>query len=357
MKTIYNILIFTSILLISCGKGETKSVEDKTLPIIVKISKVSGNSNTPYITTSGKIQAENSAELSTRIMGFVNKIYVNVGDKVEKGQLLLTINNTDLLAKQAQINANILKAETGYKNAEKDYKRFKILLEQKSVSQKEFDDITSYYNIAKADLEAVKQIKNEINAQFSYSNIKAPFSGVITNKFIKKGTMANPGKPLISLEGKGNFEVITMVPESEISKIEKGITVNVLVKTLNKTIKGKVSEVSTSAKNTGGQYLVKINLEKTDINILSGMFVSVQFPVEKSDSTAMILIPEEAIVKRGQLKGIYTVSTGSKALLRWLRLGRTYGNQVEVLSGLSVNESYIISSEEKLYNGAKISIQ
>lgn len=359
MKTIYNILIVTSILLLaSCGKKESGITEDATPPIVVKISKTSENSNNPFITASGKIQAENSAELSTRIMGFVNKVYVNVGDKVQKGQLLISINNADLQAKKAQSNANVLKAEAGFKNAEKDYNRFKNLFEQKSASQKEFDDITANYNMAKASLDAVVQMKNEINAQFAYSNIKAPFSGIITNKFIEKGAMANPRMPLISVEGKGGFEVVAMVPESEISKIKKGITVDVLVKSIHKTIKGKVTEISTSAKNTGSQYLVKISLEKTTATVLSGMFTTVQFPIEKTGTnTNMVLISKKAIVKRGQLRGIYTVSQSNKALLRWLRLGRTYGNQVEVLSGLSTNESYIISSEGKLYNGAKISIQ
>ena len=359
MKTIYNILSISFVLLlVSCGKKDTKEVQDSTPPIAVKISKIVENNNNPFITVSGKIQAENSAELSTRIMGFVNKVYVKVGDKVQKGQLLVSINNADLQAKKAQINANIIKAEAGFKNAEKDYNRFKNLFEQKSASQKELDDITANYNMVKASLEAVKQMKNEINAQFAYANIKAPFSGVITNTFIDKGAMANPGMPLISVEGKGNFEVMAMVPESEISKIKNGISVDVLIKSIDKTIKGKVTEVSSSAKNTGGQYLVKISLEKTKDAVLSGMFTTIQFPVEKtSTSTNMILIPKEAIVERGQLRGVYTVSQSNKALLRWLRLGRAYGNQVEVLSGLSANESYIISSEGKLYNGANISIQ
>ncbi len=169
--------------------------------------------------------------------------------------------------------------------------------------------------------------------------------------------MANPGVPLISIETPGNFEVMAMVPETEISEIEKGTTVDVLVKSINKTIKGKVAEVSTSAKNTGGQYLVKIDLEKTDANILSGMFTTVQFPVERKAKSELVLIPIEALVTKGQLSGVYTVSQTNTALLRWLRLGRTYGDQVEVLSGLNADEAYIVSAEGKLYNGVKISVK
>ena len=357
-KYIYIIsFIAASLFITSCGSEDKKAEVDNTPAIKVTVSNITENSNNPFLSVSGKIQASNSADLSTRMMGFVTKVHVNVGDKVNKGQLLVSINNSDLEAKKAQVNAGIAQAQTAYNNAEKNYKRYKNLFASSSIAKKEMEDMTVNFEVAKAGLETAKQMKNEINAQFTYSNITAPFSGVITSKNIDNGDMANPGMPLISIETPKDFEVIAMVPESEISKIKNGTEVNVLVKSINKTIKGKVSEVSSSAKNTGGQFLVKIDLAKTNASILSGMFSTVQFPVEKSASSSMVLIPTEALVKNGQLSGVYTVSQSNTALLRWLRLGRTYGNQVEVLSGLSASESYILSAEGKLYNGAKVSIQ
>lgn len=351
------ILTIATLVITSCGKEKKKVVEDNSPAIKVKTQKVQLNTNTQFLSVSGKIQATNSADVSTRMMGYVKKVHVNVGDKVKKGQLLVSINNTDLQAKKAQVNAGITEAKTAFNNVRKNYNRYKNLYDSKSISQKEMDDMTANYQMAKARLEAANQMKNEINAQFAYSNITAPFSGIITSKNIETGDMANPGMPLISIETPKEFEVIAMVPETEISKIKKGTLVNVLVKSLDKILKGKVSEVSTSAKNTGGQYLVKINLEKTNTAILSGMFATVQFPIERKNKSEMILIPIEALVKNGQLSGVYTVSESNTALLRWLRLGRTYGNQVEVLSGLKSGETYIISAEGKLYNGVEISIQ
>lgn len=358
MKYINTILTLSiALLLVSCGNEEKKQTADNTPAIPVKTSQVEANNNSPFLSVSGKIQATNSADLSTRMMGYVNKVYVNVGDKVRKGQLLVSINNSDLQAKRAQVNAGITEATAAYTNAEKDYNRFKNLFAENSASQKEMDDMTANFEMAKARLESANQMKNEINAQFTYSNITAPFSGTITSKNVESGNMANPGVPLISLETPGSFEVMAMVPESEISEIKKGTTVDVLVKSINQTIKGKVTEVSTSAKNTGGQYLAKITLDKTDAKILSGMFTTVQFPVERKSKTSLVLVPTEAIVNNGQLSGVYTVSQSNTAMLRWLRLGRTFGNQVEVLSGLNADEAYIVSAEGKLYNGAKITIQ
>lgn len=358
MKKIYiTLTLFVALFVASCGSKDKAPVADNSPVINVKVNEVEANSNSPFLSVSGKIQASNSADLSTRMMGYVNKVHVNVGDKVSKGQLLVSINNTDLQAKKAQINAGITEATAAFNNAQKDYNRFKNLFADNSASQKELDDITANFEIAKARLEAANQMKNEINAQFAYSNITAPFSGKITSKNVEAGNMANPGVPLISMETPGNFEVMAMVPETEISEIKSGTTIDVLIKSINQTIKGKVKEVSTSAKNTGGQYLVKIDLDKTDANILSGMFTTVQFPVERKAKTEMVLIPSEAIVTNGQLSGVYTVSQSNTALLRWLRLGRTFGNQVEVLSGLNAEEAYIVSAEGKLFNGAKISIQ
>ena len=273
---------------------------------------------------------------------------------------MVSINNSDLLAKKAQVDASILQATAGYNNAKKDYDRFVALFKQQSASQKELDDMTARYEMAKAGLEGARQMRNEVMAQFNYSNITAPFSGVVTNTFVKEGDMANPGMPLISVEGASKLQVTAMVSEGDITSIKKGMPVTVLVKSSNEKLTGKVNEVSVSAKNTGGQYLVKINLDKTDSAVLSGMFVNVQFPVENKSTTTlntMVLVPESALVRQGQLTGIYTVGNENVALLRWLRTGKTFGDKVEVLSGLSADENYIISAEGKLFNGAKVSIQ
>jgi RND family efflux transporter MFP subunit len=362
MKTKITTLILSTLFLISCG-GEKKNEIATETPIAVKVSGTTENDNSPFVTASGKLESQKSANVSTRMMGYVTKVHVKMGQKVSQGQLLVSINNTDLQAKKAQVDASILQATASFNNAKKDYERFKTLFSQQSASQKELDDMTSRYEMAKAGLEGAKQMRNEVMAQFSYANITAPFSGDVTNTFVKEGDMANPGMPLVSVEGNGLMQVMAMVSEGDITSIKNGMPVTVLVKSSNQQIKGKVSEVSGSATNTGGQYLVKINLDKTDKNVLSGMFVNVQFPIEKPKSktitnkTDMVLVPESALITKGQLTGIYTVNSNNIAILRWLRTGKTFGNQVEVLSGLSAEEKYIVSAEGKLYNGVKVSIQ
>lgn len=359
-KIVIPIVVLSTMLFVACG-GDNREKVAELKPVAVKVAGTAETEEGTYVSASGKIEAENSANLSTRMMGYVTKLNVKVGQKVRKGQLLISVNNTDLQAKKAQVEASIIQAQAAYNNAKKDYDRFVNLFAQQSASQKELDDMTARYEMAKAGLEAAKQMRNEVNAQFAYANISAPFDGVVTNTFVKEGDMANPGMPLVSVEGAKKLQVTAMISESDIALIKEGMKVNVLVKSLNQQLTGKVSEVSLSAKNTGGQYLVKIDLDKTDVKILSGMFVNVQFPIERTatqqEVSDVVLIPQSALVKQGQLTGVYTVGSGNVAVLRWLRLGKNFGDQVEVLSGLNGKEQYIVSAEGKLFNGAKVQIK
>lgn len=360
MKNLFVITIFSLSLLIACGdKKENLHQEEKA--VLVELSNQSNTSSSEYFTASGQIESENNANLSTRMMGYVTKVHVKVGQKVGQGQTLVSINNTDLLAKKAQVESSIMQAKAAYNSAKKDYDRFQNLFANQSASQKELDDMTTRYEMAKAGLDAANHMRNEIMAQFAYSNITAPFSGIITNSFVKEGDMANPGMPLLSIEGNGKTQVVAMIPENYISQVEKGLNVKIHLKSMNKTVNGKVSEVSLSAKHTGGQYLVKINLDQTDKSILSGMFANVEFPIKQLQESALAvkstLVNEKALIRSGQLTGVYTVSDNNTSILRWLRLGKKLGDSYEVVSGLTSDEAYVLSAEGKLYNGAKVNIK
>lgn len=360
MKNILNTVVITTLIFfISCGKDKTP-INSKEPVVNVKVSTPISLFNT-FFSASGKVESVQNATLSTRIMGNVTNVLVGVGENVSKGQLLITINNADILAQKAQLNASKTEVTAAFKNAEKDYNRYTELFKENSASQKELDDITANYIMYKARLEAVNQQINQINAQLTYANITAPFSGIITSKNVNKGDMTSPGMPLISIETLDNFQVTAMVPELEITSVKIGTKVPVLIKSTNEQVFGKIIEVSSSSKNTGGQFLVKILLDKTKIKLFSGMYTSIQFPKEKrtedNNVSNLTIVPKNVLVKKGQLTGIYTIGNKNTAILRWLRVGKSYGNNIEILSGLSAQEQYIISADGKLFNGAKVSIQ
>jgi RND family efflux transporter MFP subunit len=353
MKTInYLIILVTLLTAFSCGSEDQRTItETKAIP--VKVAQALSQTMEGSISASGTIEARNSTNLSTRMMGYVTNLPVKVGQKVKKGQLLISISNTDLNAKKAQVEAGITQANSALENAEKDFQRFKALFEKNSASQKELDDMTTRYEMAKANFEAANQMKKEVLAQYVYSNITAPFDGVIANTFIKEGDMANPGMPLVSLEGGKNYEAVVMVSENDIAKLKQDAKATVLVKSLNKEFVGTVTEISTSAKNTAGQFVVKVLLEDVSENVYPGMFVNVNFS-GGTESKSGVTMAQSAIVRKGQLSGVYVVSADKVAILRWLRLGKSDDNTVEVLSGLKAGESYITVADGKLYNGANV---
>jgi len=356
LTSLYIVLIAT--VLASCGSDNVQTGTAQQQAINVVTSRVDPQISGKGLIANGVVQAISHARLSTRMMGFVERIPVKTGDKVRKGQLLIDISNSDLSAKRAQANAGIAAARAHFENAEKDLNRYTNLFNSNSASQKELDDITTRYNMAKAQLETATQMKNEVDAQFAYVNIRAPFDGVVTNIFIDEGNMANPGVPLIAVESPGVFEVEAAIPESEINKLDQQAPVRVYLKVLDTYVPGEISEVSSSGANTGGQYMVTVKLNKPVKELKSGMYAQVEFDTaDQAENSGNILVPKEAIVRQGQLTGIYTVSAQNTAILRWLRLGRTFGTQVEVLSGLEAGEDFVLSADSKLYNGAPLAIQ
>lgn len=343
--------------IISFGCSDQKDTnQDNQTPVTVEIEKSESPSGGNFFSASGQIEAEEFARISTRVMGYVTNVYVKVGQQVHKGQALIDINNSDVQAKKAEAETGVLQAQALYQTAEKDLKRYQNLYNQNSASEKELEEIKTHYEIAKAQLEGAVKVKNEVEAMLSYSNIKAPFSGVITSKSVKKGDLAKPGFPLLNLERPGHFIAAVMVPENQISYVKINSKVNVLVKSSGQNIPGIVDEISTSSYNSGGQYLVKIKLgdhEKT--SLYTGMFVSASFK-GGHEKVQAILIPNSSIVRKGDLQGIYTVSSSGTAILRWLKLGKNHGEYTEVLSGLASGEEYVVKAEGKLYNGAKLNI-
>lgn len=351
------VVVTSTALLVSCSGGEEKTTTAAEQPIPVKVGSISSE-RSQAVLASGQVEAAQTANISTRVMGRINSILVKAGDRVSKGQLLATISAEDMQAKRAQTNAMIAEAEASLASAQKDFDRFTNLYKEQSATAKEVDNVTLQYNSAKSRVEAAKQMRNEVNAMLSYSSLTAPFAGVVTQKLAEAGSLASPGMPVFTIEQTGILQVSATVAESDIASIKLGDVANLEVKSTGKKLQGKIIQLNPSSQFTGGQYIVKISIPEADKkDLYAGMFVSVSIPVTGAATAVnndMILVPASAIVHRDELTGIYTLGTDNIALLRWIRLGKTVGDKVEVLSGLAKGEQFIVSAEGKLYNGAKV---
>lgn len=357
-KFVFSLPLLAGLFLVSCSGDNHEGEVKKETPISVTVAKASGQSGAA-IQASGQIEAKEKAVISTRVMGFITSVKVKAGDRVKKGQLLATVSNADITAKKAQASAMLSEADAALKDAQKDYERYAELYRLNSASPKEFENVTLHYNSAKARAEAARQMQNEADAMLAYTNLTAPFSGVVTQKNIDAGSMATPGTPMLVIEQPGDYAVNASVSESDISNVKQGADAQIVIKSTGKVLKGKVTEVSPSSTFSGGQYLIKVSISGNDkTGLYSGMYATVSIPTTPGAAVENIaLVPTSSIVYKDQLTGLYTTTENQTALLRWVRLGKVQGDQVEILSGLRKDEQFILQSEGKLYNGVPITIK
>ena len=347
-------IAFLSLAAISCGKKEKQQAATPQKSIAVQTTTAKLADYPVIYSFSGKLEADKQSNLSTRIMGQIQHIYVKPGQKVNHGDLLIQIRNQDILAKKAQVEANKVEASTAFESAEKDMKRYEALYESNSVSDKEMDDMRTRYDMAKARLAAVEQMENEVKENMRYASIRAPYSGVITTKFVQEGDMANPGMPLLSMESPSQWKVIARIPETDIAKVQLNDAVKVKFTSAEVELEGKIIEINPSTTNTGNQYMAKVLVtvpKNCTAKLYSGMYAEVLF---EHGTQKRILISESALIHRGQLVGIYAVSQSGNALLRWVKTGKTFGDKVEIISGLTDGEQYVMKSDSKLFDGALI---
>ncbi len=356
-------VLILSIFTFSCASKETKNTEDNTTSINVILGKSAVNTKTVNMELTGQVESAHASNIATRIMGYVTKIYVKVGDKVNAGQLLFSINSTDILAKKGQVDASVRQAEAALHVAQKDFDRYTVLYKQASASAKELEQVNLQYQSAKSGVDAAKSMQAEVIAQLTYANVVAPFSGVITQKLADEGSLANPGMPILTIEQSGTLQISAMAPENSIANLKLGENAAVTISAANINFIGKITQINPSSQLTGGQYIIKVSIPNTVSNkVLAGMYANLLIQNSKTvkldtNSYKNLLVPASAIIYRDQLTGIYTVGSQNTALLRWVRLGNNFGNNIEVLSGLAKEESYIISADGKLFNGAKIKIK
>ncbi len=352
----------TALLVLSACTSNIKKDSPPIIDTAIAVSvAIPATSQQQVINVSGQIESAQTANISTRVMGYITALKVKVGDRVAKGTLLATISNNDMLAKRAQADAMISEAEVALKNAQKDYDRFTVLYKQQSASAKELENVNQQYSSAKSRLEQAKQMKNEINATLGYTSLVAPFDGVVTQKLMDAGSMANPGMPILTVEQNGSYQVSASVPESLISQVREGANVAIAIDAAHKMIKGIVSQINQSSQFSGGQYLIKVSIsDKDKPGLFAGMYANLSIPVKQKSvnypEEDQVMVPLKAIEQKDQLTGIYTIGNNNTALLRWVRLGKVIGDQVEVLSGLAPHEQFIVSADGRLFNGATVKI-
>ena len=329
----------------------------------------------------GTVQAGIRSNLSSKLLGTIEAIHVREGDRVKQGDTLVLID-------QRQVNAGLRKAEAGLSEAKNGlaaaisnrdaaraseklalatYERYLNLKKDDSISAHEFDEVEARYRQAKAAVGQADAMIEAATARIKRAEaalatarvnrkdavITAPHDGIITGKMIDKGDLAKPGTPLLALETTRGFCVDVVLPETYIDYVQPRQKVSVKVPALKTgPLEGNVCTIVPSADPRSRSFIVKINLP-IDRKVRSGLFARAEIPM---GHTKKLLIPQKGVVTRGQLTGLYLLDSESIAHFRLIRLGKTLGDSVEVLSGLKQGDRYVVEPPPKLQDGAKVEV-
>ncbi len=286
----------------------------------------------------GTVEAAQRAVLSSKITGVIEEVNTAPGARVTRGTVLAT---TDA----REIKARLDQAVATRDQAAKDFGRVEKLLQSGSSTRQEFDAATMRLRTTEGGLV-------EARTMLQYTEITAPFDGVVTRKLAEVGDLATPGKPLFEMENSSLLRFECEVPEALVDRITMGSVLRVSVDAAGSVHEGTVSEIAPSASAGSRTFLVKLDLPPGK-KLRAGQFGRARVPVIERPA---IMVPQDAVVRRGQVESVFVVDEG-RARLRLVRTGRTIDGAVEILSGLSGGERVVTVEAALLTDGLMVEAQ
>jgi RND family efflux transporter MFP subunit len=326
--------------IIGGGKIKEEAASKITSPRNLQTFEVASNLIGGNIKYVGNICSRTKATISSKIVARIEKIFVQSGDFVKKGDKLVKLEDKDVNAKLKQAQAALDSAKTNLNQSKTDYERYKSLYDEKTVTKEQFDRFDSAYKMAVSSVEQAEEAKKEAQAYLGYSFIMAPFDGVIVQKQAEEGDMASPGNPIVTMYDPKDIWFESQVPESRANQIIIGQKVTVNVDALKEKLDGSVKEIVPAVDQASRTVTIRVDIPKDD-RLKCGMYGSFDVP---SGNVETILIPKTAVKKIGQLDSVYVV-TGDSVSLRNITLGKDYGDKVEVLSGISRGDKVVINPD------------
>jgi multidrug efflux pump subunit AcrA (membrane-fusion protein) len=344
----------------------------------------------------GTIKAKTATVVSSKIVGQILSLTVREGDRVRQGQVLAEIDNREAAAQLRRAQAGLVEAQrssdetdrgveaadAALRSAEANRdlasstrKRYDLLRERRSISAQEYDEIDTKYKAAQSEAERARQglaaaetRRLQISARIEqaeaevqgaevalgYSKLVSPINGLVSSRHAEPGMLATPGLPMLAIEDDRTYELEAAVEESRVAQIRIGQSARIEVDALQgMTIEGIVREIIPSSDPATRTYTVKLQFKTvlpSDRVVRSGFFGRAFFPAGERQA---LVIPESAVVRRGQLEGVYIVENGA-ALLRLVKTGKHYDDRVEIISGLSAGSRIVPVPTSGISDGVKI---
>lgn len=337
MKITTTLLLLAVLLGISgCKRSHQGRTEvSEPPPVPVKTVAVALDEHRKFQEVVGTVEAKRRAIVEAKTSGRIEALPVRLGQNVKKGELLVQLDAREIQARLDQATATREQAQT-------DLKRLTALLQQQALTQAEFDAGQARFRVADAAL-------REAETLLGYSEVTAPFEGVIVRKMAEVGDLAAPGKPLLEIEDPSAQRFIANVPDALIQEIRPGMELPLQLH--GKEVTARVAEIAPAGDPVSRTARVELDLPESGLR--SGSFGRLLVP---AGNQPMLAVPPQALLTRGQLDLVFVVHSNG-AELRLVKTGKRFEKTVEILSGLSAGEQVVAENAETLRDGQPVTSQ
>ncbi len=298
---------------------------------------------TPYLVADSTIQATldaagtaqpiAEATLSTKLMGTVTGVLVHEGDRVAAGQPLVHIDARELAARDSQVQASIAGARAMQRDAETQAGRIRALYADSAATRAQLDAVETALARANAGVQAATAGAGELAATRAYADVRAPFAGIVTHRFVDPGAFAAPGTPLVTVQNDSRLRVVVNAAPEDVRGLARGTHVMATIEdtAVQATVEGVVP-------SGGNVYTVNAIVENPRGTLMANGAASIAIPRGRRQA---VLVPRAAIKREGDLTGVI-VRDAAGDDVRWVRLGAIRGSFVEVTSGLAAGATIVV---------------
>jgi membrane fusion protein, multidrug efflux system len=310
----------------------------------------------------GSLQAYEESPIYARTNGYLLRWYKDIGSRVTKGELLADIDTPEVDQELMQARANRQQIVAQLDLAKINADRYVGLRKTDSVSQQEADQQASGYEQAKANLDAADANVRRLEQLESFKHVYAPFSGVLTKRNVDPGALINAGsiggaagKELFDMARVDPLRVYVSVPQNYAPAIKNGMEAFVTLPELpGQKFKGTVARTAESIDMTTRTLLTEVDVPNKDGRLLPGSFGEVHF--QSVTNAQGITIPVNAMLFRQEGPRVAVVDSDGKVRLRPITIGHDYGNTLEILGGVQLQDRIIINPADSLEEGQQVNV-
>jgi RND family efflux transporter MFP subunit len=306
----------------------------------------------------GTLQGYVQSPIAARASGYLKRWHKDIGSRVQQGELLAEIETPEIDQQLSQARAARQQASSSLDLAHSTFERWEALRKRDAVSQQEVEERRSADAQARANLAAADANVERLKQMENFKRVLAPFAGVITRRNVDTGDLIDAGggagRALFVLAQTDPLRVYINVPQAYAQLVKRGQQVAVTQAELRgESFKGEIVRTAASIDAVTRTMQVEINLPNKDGTLLPGAFVQVSLPLASTGATT---IPTNALMFRAEGPLVAAVDGEGKVSLRPVRVGRNYGENVEVLAGVASSDRVILNPPDSINAGDKVSI-